>query len=169
MTKKVSLLVAVMLALLAANGLAQPPQPVDNSPCGKVDPRQVRVPADFSIQYTSGPAHVSWGTTTTWQVTAAGEFTVSERRRAQPRGAPPVVVRQGHIPPEAVKRIYAQVLGCRFFEMEPSYWNRRVMDGGTQRLAVTADGKEHRVVVHHYSVVRFKAIVSALEREMGKR
>jgi hypothetical protein len=164
MTKKIVLLLAVLLALLTANGLAQPPQPTDSSPCGKVDPRQVRVPADFSLQYASGPSNPGRGATVIQKVTAAGEFTVSKWRRRQ---GLPVVVKQSHIPAEAVKRIYAQVLGCRFFELEPSYWNRRVIDGGTQRLSVTADGKTHQVTVHHYQVTRFNAIVSALEREVG--
>ena len=167
MKKRVSLLVAVLLALLAADSLAQPPQPRDSTPCEKVDPRDVQVPADFSIQYSPGPAHASWATTT-WQVNAGEEFIVSEQRQGQPWGAPPVVVRQSLLGQEAVKRPYAQVLGCRFFEMAASYWNRRVVDGGTQRLAVTANGKQHQVTVHHYQVTRFNALVAALKREGGE-
>jgi hypothetical protein len=42
------------------------------------------------------------------------------------------------------------------------------MDGSVSSLQVTAGGKTHNVVVHHYPVDRFRTIVAALNDALEK-
>ena len=59
-------------------------------------------------------------------------------------------------------------LACQFFDLDKSYWNKRVMDGSISSMDVTAGGKMHRVIVHHYAVTRFSSIVGALNTALEK-
>ena len=42
------------------------------------------------------------------------------------------------------------------------------MDGSVSSMDVTAGGKMHRVIVHHYAVTRFSSIVGALNTALEK-
>ena len=69
---------------------------------------------------------------------------------------------------EAVKRIYAQVLACGFFELAPEYRDPQVMDGGVNHVSVTAKGKTHSVVMANVGVDRVSAIERVLQEELQK-
>jgi len=43
------------------------------------------------------------------------------------------------------------------------------MDGSSSSLWATASGKKHHVVVHHYPVTRFYAVVSALNKAIENK
>ncbi len=77
-------------------------------------------------------------------------------------------VKERQVSQQAVRRVYATVLACQFFDMDKSYWNKRVMDGSVSSMDVTAGGKTHRVIVHHYAVTRFSSIVGALNTALEK-
>jgi len=102
-------------------------------------------------------------------VTASGLVTIKSVQRSKGRaGKPEENSTERQISKQAVQRLYANVLACRFFELDASYWNKRVMDGSVASLEVTAGGKKHNVVVHHYPVDRFRTIVSALSEALEK-
>ena len=164
------LLSAGIAMLLATGALAQPPaQPQDTTPCRKIAPERLSVPDDFSLVFRSGPTHADWGTTTITTVNASGLATLKEVRRAKGRGGPrEEKSTDRQISKQAIRRLYASVVACGFFELDKSYWNRRVMDGSVSSLQVTAGGKTHNVVVHHYPVDRFRTIVAALNEALEK-
>jgi hypothetical protein len=163
-------LLSAVAMLLATGALAQPPaQPQDTTHCRKVAPDHVSVPNDFSLAFRSGPTHADWGTTTITTVNASGLATLKEVRRAKGRGGPrEEKTKERQLSTQAIQRVYASVVACGFFELDKSYWNRRVMDGSVSSLQVTAGGKTHNVVVHHYPVDRFRSIVSALNDALEK-
>jgi hypothetical protein len=164
------LLSAGILALLTASPWAQAQtEGRDTTPCRKVAPGPVAVPDDFSIVYRSGPTHADWGTTWTTSVNAAGLATIKQVRPIRGRGGPrEEKSQQKQLSKEAVERLYATVVACDFFALNTSYWNRRVMDGSSSSLEVSAGGKKHNVVEHHFAVARLYAIVKALNETVGK-
>jgi hypothetical protein len=158
--RKSMICLATTFILLTTTASAQPPAPVsDMTPCEKI-PTQIAVPDDFVIILRSGPVMASRGTTTTTKMNAAGQVTILSTLRSGTKKEEKESQKQ--VSKEAVRRIYAVVIGCRFFDLQKSYWNRRVIDGSVSGLNVTADGKSHGVNVHHYYVNRFTKIVSAL-------
>jgi hypothetical protein len=162
------LLSAMIAVLLATSALAQPSVLAqDTTPCGKVEIAPVSVPDDFTLIFRSGPTHADWGTTTTTMVKASGLVTLTERgkRRGSPREEKST---NQQISKQAIGRLYATVMACGFFELDKSYWNRSVMDGWVESLQVTAGGKTHNVVVHHYPVSRFQMVISALNKALAK-
>jgi hypothetical protein len=164
------LLSAGIAMLLATGALAQPPaQPQDTTPCRKIAPERLSVPDDFSLSYRSGPTHASWGNSRITTVYASGRATITEVQRSKGRsGAREEKTTERQLSKQAIGRLHASVVACGFFELDKSYWNRKVMDGSTSSLEVTAGGKKHQVVVHHYSVERFRTIVSALNEVLEK-
>jgi hypothetical protein len=164
------LLSAGIAMLLVTGALAQPPaQPQDTTPCRKIAPERLSVPDDFSLSFRSGPTHADWGTTTITTVNASGRATITEVRRAKGRSGPrEEKTTERQLSKQAIQRVYASVVACGFFELDKSYWNRKVMDGSTSSLQITAGGKKHQVVVHHYTVERFRTIVSALNEALEK-
>jgi hypothetical protein len=170
MRRATLLLLAGVLACLTARAGAQPQtQARDATPCRPIAQQAAAVPADFSITYRSGPTHADWGTTWTKSVNAAGLVTIKQVRPIRGRGGPrEEKSEQKQLPKQAVEGIYAAVVACDFFALNASYWNRRVMDGWSSSLAVTAGGKTHNVVEHHFSVARLSAIVRALNEAVDK-
>ena len=164
------LLSAVVLVFFATNALAQPQTEArDTTPCRKDAPEKVAVPQDFLIVYRSGPTHADWGTTWIKSVNAAGLTTIKQVRPIRGRGGPrEEKSEQKQLSKQAVEHLYAQVVACDFFALNTSYWNRRVMDGWSSSLEVTAGGKKHNVVEHHFAVARLSAIVRALNEAVGK-
>lgn len=164
------LLSAAVLVFFATNALAQPQTEArDTTPCRKDAPDKVAVPQDFLIVYRSGPTHADWGTTSIKSVNAAGLATTNQVRPIRGRGGPrEEKSEQKQISKQAVEHLYAQVVACDFFALNTSYWNRRVMDGWSSSLEVTAGGKKHNVVEHHFAVARLSAIVRALNEAVGK-
>jgi len=150
------------ILLCGAAGAAAQPVLSDMTPCREIA-KPTAVPDDFSLTYRSGPTHTDWGTTTITIVRASGLATITEQRRAKKPGGPrEQIVHDRKIAKTAVQHLYATVQACDFFALEASYWNRRVMDGSSSSLQVTAGGKSHMVAVHHYGVKRFSTIVSEL-------
>lgn len=169
--RPIALLLSASIVLFsAANPWAQPqPESRDSTPCRKIAPGPMAVPDDFAIVYRSGPTHADWGTTSIKSVNAARLATIKQVRPKKGRGGPrEETSKEKHISKETVERLYATVVACDFFALNASYWNRRVMDGWSSSLAVTAGGKTHNVVEHHFSVARLSAIVSALNAAVGE-
>ncbi|MFC2164282.1 ankyrin repeat domain-containing protein [Acidobacteriota bacterium] len=149
--------------------LNEPPNPHDDTPCKNVDPCQVEVPDDFYIVYVEGPTHAEWGPHTIVEVSANGQYATKERRYSMEDQKETTKIKsEGRMSAEAVKRIYAKVIGCGFFDMEKGYWNPDVRDGKREVIRVIADGKNHSVVVYYYEVKRFNSLRSALESEIFK-
>jgi hypothetical protein len=165
-----ALLSASIAILLATNAFAQrPAQPQDTTPCAKIAPARIAVPDDFSLTFRSGPTHASWGPSRTTTVFASGRVTIKEVQRSKGRAAlREETTTERQLAKNAVRRLYAGVVACGFFELDKSYWNKRVMDGSTSSLEATASGKKHQVIVHHYTVERFRTIVAALNEALEK-
>jgi hypothetical protein len=64
---------------------------------------------------------------------------------------------------DEVRRIYAQVTACRFFDLKDRYWNQKIRDGGSQSLKVTAGGKTNTVTTYYYVVERFNRIAALFQ------
>ena len=145
--------------------------PRDERFCGPVD-LNVTVPVDFVITFTSGPTHAEWGSRQVKTILAKGQA-VSEEIQP-PRGGrepspqeqkPPALKR---ISQDAIKRVYAQVVACEFFDLKENYWNQQMRDGGVSSLTVTANARTRRVTVYYYDVPRYDSIVSTMREEMEK-
>ena len=136
----------------------------DSTPCGEARPEGFRVPPDFQITYASGPLHAGWGGGVT--ITAKANGRVEERQQLRPaqRGVRPgEKVTTYTISQDEVRRIYAQVLSCRFFDLKDQYWNQKVRDGGSHSLRVTAGGKTKAVTTYYYRVERFNCIAALFQ------
>jgi hypothetical protein len=176
--KTLSLLLAMLMCLGAGVLRAQdkpssapPPPHSDMTPCAQVDIKAISVPSDFSIDYFEGPSHSNWPGRRT-QVTVGSDGVVKYFVGNVPltRGTPSELpLKQRKISKEKVKRIYARVVACGFFELNKSYFNPSIRDGGYHHLSVTANGKAHSVNVAYSSVRRFSSIVETLGRETGVR
>jgi hypothetical protein len=144
-------------------GICNPEWPCDSSPCGKADPDSVAVPPDFEITYVSGPLHADWGGRVTISVKANGRVTEKEQARPAQRGSRPeenittYTMSQG-----GVKRLYAEVTACRFFELKDRYWNQSIRDGGSRYLKIVAGGRTHEVTTYYYIVNRFNRVATLL-------
>lgn len=147
------------------------PPPRDERFCGPVD-LGVIVPLDFAITYTSGPTHADWGSRRVEKVYANGDAVIEEIPSVRggqpppPQDRKPMVVKR--MSPDGVKRLYARVAACEFFDLKERYWNPNIRDGGVENITVTANGRTHSVVVYYYDVPRYASIVSAMREEMGR-
>ena len=140
-------------------------EPYDEALCGLVDLNEAAVPSDFVISYVTGPLHAEWGGKRVLKVYANGDVVVTQGQRKDRLGPPAEETLYQKIPAANVRKIYAHITACGFFDLEKQYWNRNVMDGGSEYLEVTANGKKHSVRVYYYRVERFRSIVSVLEEE----
>ncbi len=144
-------------------GICNPEWPCDSAPCGKADPQSVSVPPDFEITYAAGPLHADWGGGVSITVQANGRVTEKEQARPASRGVrPDEKITTYRLTQNEVKRIYAQVVACRFFELKDRYWNEKIRDGGSHSLRVTAGGKSRAVTTYYYIVERFNRITDLL-------
>ena len=158
---------AGIIILLTTAALAQAQVRVeDTTPCSKVLPERVKVPDDFSLVFRSGPVQAFRGISTITKLNASGQASIETIRRSGAKKEQAVKERQ--VSQQAVRRVYVTVLACQFFDLDKSYWNNRVMDGSVSSMDVTAGGKMHRVIVHHYAVTRFSSIVGALNTALEK-
>ncbi len=141
-----------------------PNWPCDRSPCERVDPEKIRVPGDFEITFVTGPLYGSRGGQFVLYLRADGRVTQREALRpARPGKAAEEKVTEYTLPAESVRQIYSAILACRFFDLDTRYWNRKVMDGGSQYLKVVAGGRTHAVTTYYYIVYRFSRVVSLLD------
>jgi hypothetical protein len=144
-------------------GVCNSDWPCDSAPCGKADPQSVSVPPDFEITYASGPLHADWGGGVNVTVQANGRVTEKEQTQPARRGVrPDEKVTTYTITKDEVKRLYAQVVACRFFELKDRYWNEKIRDGGSQSLRVTAGGKSRTVTTYYYTVEQFNRVTDLL-------
>lgn len=146
-------------------GFGMSPPETDYARCNKIDPSKVKTPEDFEIFYSAGPTHADWGGGESLAVTAGGDVTARKGNpgRMSPRETPAASEKTLRISPNQVKKIYAQVLACRFFQLEREYAVRGIMDGGTEFLRVRAGGREHSVSLRNTHVERFSRIVATLK------
>jgi len=177
MKPKSLIVLSAILLLLEAGALpaqdkpsrTPPVPPSDMTPCTEVDTKGISVPPDFTIGYHSGPSHAHWpGRRVHVTVDASGVVKYFVGSASGTKGKPPEIpLKQRKISKDQVKRIYAQVIACGFFELNRGYSNPRIRDGGYRTLSVTADGKTHNVGVHHFHVHRFSSIVDTLGKATG--
>lgn len=143
------------------------------SPCGQIDSAQVEVPPDFLIKYQTGgnlSGHVRY-----LEVNAAGDVTISVKYNREAKkqvitryqNAPGLPL-AGPLTPPQIKRIYAQVLACNFFNLPKYNDNPQILNGGCDSLEVTAKGKKWQVNVCNTTVPKFDAIVKVLKTETGE-
>ncbi|MHC1728150.1 MAG: hypothetical protein AB9866_19455 [Syntrophobacteraceae bacterium] len=148
-----------------------PAPPSDMTPCTEVDIKGLNVPPDFFIVYRAGPTHGNRpGRRTHVAVDANGVVKYFVGSVSRTTGKPlELPLKQRKISKEKVKRVYARVVACGFFDLNKNYRNPRIRDGGYSHLSVTAAGKTHSVNVSHSSVRRFSSIMDTLGRETGVR
>jgi hypothetical protein len=169
-------LLAILLSLEAGVLFAQDKPaparsaiPSDMTPCTEVDMKAISVPPDFAITYRDGPRHGNWpGRRTHINVDANGVVNYFKGSvSGKTSGSAELPLKQRRISKEKVKRIYARVVACGFFDLNRNYSNPHIRDGGFRSLSVTADGRGHSVSVSHSSVKRFSSIADTLGKETG--
>ncbi len=147
----------------------QPSYPHDDTPCEKVNLEKLKVPEDFYIVYSDGPTHAEWGADRSVAVFADGSYSIKESSYSRDERKEVIkVFSEGRIPIDAVRRIYAHVVGCKFFELKKNYWNPNVNDGSRELIRVVAQGKVHSVCTFYYRVQRFESIHFALINEVSR-
>ena len=157
------------IAELEGRELQEPSYPHDDTPCEKVDLEQLEVPEDFYIVHSRGPTHAEWGADRSVAVAADGSYSIKESSFSRDEQKEITkVISEGQISADAVKRIYARVVGCKFFELKKDYWNPDVNDGIRDVMRVSAQGKTHSVSTYYYRVRRFDSIHSVLIREVSR-
>jgi len=166
-------ILTILLCLATAGFAAQdelsgksPTLSSGNAPCAEIDITELTVPPDFLIFYKDGDSHGNRpGPRTHIEVHANGifkYFTGSWRG-----GSVQLPLEQREISQENVKRIYAKVIGCDFFDLNEYYSNPRIMGGFSTYMSVTASGKSHGVSVSNTSEKRFDSVRKALYKEAG--
>lgn len=169
--REIARVLSVSIAILfAPSAFAQPTSMQDATPCRKVAAERIAVPDDFTLTYRAGPVHASWGGSSITIVNASGLVAIKEIQRSKGRRGPRQErTSEKQISKQAVRRLYATVQACGFFDLDKSYWNKRVMDGSVSSMEITAGGKKHQVIVHHFAVERFRTIASALSDALDKK
>ncbi|MGA2938952.1 MAG: hypothetical protein ABSF52_17905 [Syntrophobacteraceae bacterium] len=137
-----------------------------NAPCTEMDITELTVPPDFLLVYKSGDSHGNRpGPRTYIEVHANGILKYFTGRWRG--GSVQLPLEQLEISQENVKRIYAKVVGCGFFDLNEHYSNPRIMGGFSTYMSVTASGKSHGVSVSNTSVKRFDSVFKTLYKEAG--
>jgi hypothetical protein len=127
---------------------------------------EIIVPHDFMIVYASGDSHGGRpGPRTHIEVLANG--ILKYFNGYWKGGSAQLPLEQREISQENVKRIYVQVVGCGFFDLDEHYRNPRIMGGISSYISVRASGKTHGVSASGYSVQRFNSILKTLHKEAG--
>lgn len=146
--------------------LPLPPTPILGYDSSELFVLPLTVPADFSMEYSSGPVRASIGPSSFVRLEPVGARTWSVELGERP----------GELQPwaeETIKRVeqrgladvlelYHEVIIQGFFELEHSYSNPEVHEGGRSSLVVTANGDTKHVSVANTTVRRFRDIVAML-------
>jgi hypothetical protein len=135
----------------------------DEIPCGQADVQERTVPPDFALREERGGGIAGNLGASSIAVNAAGAVTRTPGAMPNAGGtpAPPRA-----IPPAGVVRIYAQVLACGFFDLNPRYDTPGVSDGPSMSLTVTAGARTHAVSVSSFGVDRVATIIDVLTQEI---
>jgi hypothetical protein len=105
---------------------------------------QVKVPEDFFIWYSSGPAHADWGGGIEVTVKANGDYLVT-RQKGWRAGRAKETLAEGRLTPARMKMMYTQAISCGVFSLKKHYRNPRIIDGTVKNIRFTANGKSHSV------------------------
>jgi hypothetical protein len=104
----------------------------------------VKVPEDFFISYSSGPAHRDWGGVIEVSVKANGNYLVTRQKGLRADGTRETLA-EGQLTPARMKMMYTQAMSCGIFRLKKHYSNPRIIDGTVKCLRITAHGKSHSV------------------------
>ncbi len=124
------------------------------------------VPADFAMEYTSGPvrSHVGPRSFVRLQPLAPRTWTIEVGERAHPHSSDKTetilnVVKVGQ---SDVLDLYQEVIIQNFFSLRGSYTNPAVFAGGSSSLRVVANGDTKFVSVSNTTVQAFRDVVAML-------
>lgn len=142
---------------------AQPPNAPDDecAPLSSISPG-IHAPADFAVAVD--------GATKRLQIAPSGEATSWIGRFQGPLRHSPMKYQVEHhriLSPRARDHLYAQVLACRFFDLDRNHTNRNVLDGWGMSVTVTAAGRSHTVGTYMVSLRRLDTIVAAARTEIA--
>lgn len=104
----------------------------------------VKVPEDFFVWYSSGPAHADWGGGIEVTVKANGDYLVTRQKRWRVGGGKETLA-EGRLTPTRMKMMYKQAMSCGVFSLKKHYRNTRIIDGTVKNIRFTANGKSHSV------------------------
>jgi hypothetical protein len=122
----------------------------------------VKVPEDFFICYSSGPAHADWGGGIEVTVKSNGDYLVTLQKGWR-EGLVKDTFAQGRLTPTRMKMMYTQAMSCGIFSLKKHYSNPRIIDGTVKNLRFTANGKSHSVSSANTCVGGIDCISSVLK------
>jgi hypothetical protein len=122
----------------------------------------VKVPEDFFIWYSSGPAHADWGGGIDVTVKANGDYLVTRQKGWRAGGAKDTLA-EGRLTPARMKMMYTQAMSCSVFSLKKHYRNTSIMDGTVKSLRITANGKSHNVSTSNTYVSGINCIALVLK------
>jgi hypothetical protein len=122
----------------------------------------VKVPEDFFIWYSSGPAHADWGGGIDVTVKANGDYLVTRQKGWRAGGAKDTLA-EGRLTPARMKMMYTQAMSCGVFSLKKHYRNTSIMDGTVKSLRITANGKSHNVSTSNTYVSGINCIALVLK------
>jgi hypothetical protein len=131
------------------------------TPCQRVVTAGLRVPEDFVVSVNRGPRLASRGNHFHAEIQASGKVLIEEERRSDSKLVK--ITSNRTISEQAVRKLFATVIACKFFALKNSYSRPKPKGGVSTSISVMANGKRHSVTVSHYTVTRFDAMISAID------
>ncbi|MFH1588772.1 MAG: hypothetical protein ABIA76_05540 [Candidatus Diapherotrites archaeon] len=144
MNSKIILLVLITFNLILSGCFLSPP-----------GPEPTELPEDFKVSYDSGAMHLEWGSSE-FHADASGEAYFLDKI-----GMDLVLRYEFEVTKEELLKIYKVAVANNFFllmdQSDPS-----IMDGGWDRISITADGQSKTVNMHNASNDQFSAVETAI-------
>ncbi len=132
----------------------------------KTPPKPTSVPADFSVEFSSGPVRASMGGAESLRLAPdkAGGWTLKKVLGPSGRNpdGPETIESSQKLTSAQVLPLYQQVVVQRFFDLDNSYSDPDVRDGGRSGMNVRANGKTKYVSVSNVKQKRYSAVANAL-------
>ena len=168
--KKTLIVLFAILVFSEAEAFSAAPGPnPENAPCTEINFKEISVPLDFVIVYDRGCRQCT-GPALRTHVEVRADGTVKYFKGYVKASLPlqELPFEQRQISQEKVKKIYARVIGCGFFELREYYKNPNPrMMGDTWWISVAASGKSYTVMLYNTSVKKFDSILKTLYKEAG--
>jgi len=135
--------VFALILLVILSGCNEPPQTGE-------------VPVDFDVSYSTGAAHIEWGSTeihlshdgTGYMKKTMGRFMETTKNFS--------------VTKSDLQEVYNSVVKNNFFSLNNSYEDPFVMDGGFERATITADGSTKTVNLVNITNERFDAVTTSI-------
>ncbi len=128
-----------------------------------VQPEPTELPDDFEITSGSGAMHLAWG---------SSEFHAKANREATYTalmGMAMKITKNFNVTKEELFEIYKIAIKNNFFSLNDQYEDPFIMDGGWEKISITADGSTKTVLLLNYHHVQFDAVDNAIYQLVNQK